>query len=366
MAQARKDPRTGQVVLYDDNGRPLGGSTGEVPFSDRSISDISLEEAMQQNVPQPKQPSQAATLKGLAKDYALNKAKSYALDKGASLFASEATPAALSSLGPTVGAASGAGVGSGITGVAGLDTIVPAATTTTGAAGAGAGLTGGVGMGGITAGAYTGYQQLKGAQNIGKGEDLDWQQQAALALPTFGLSLLYNPAKKFFGFGGQSTHQEEKLRNDLAKRGINVANAGVKEWELNDKFKQTRNEADLTAKDIINSAQLYDKIPNYAALSTAQKEAIANEALKNKLVREHHGTIQINPNDAFNKFAASQVAAPVAAPTTGGGGQRRAQKKAPEKKEKQVPLLKSLIPEGMVAPNYEKNPTQLFSNPYLK
>ena len=62
---------------------------------------------------------------------------------------------------------------------------------------AGMGLTGGafgsaLGLAGLGAGAYLGYQGIKGIGNAINGEDLDLQQQAALALPTFGLSFLSN------------------------------------------------------------------------------------------------------------------------------------------------------------------------------
>ena len=65
---------------------------------------------------------------------------------------------------------------------------------------------------GVAAGAYTGYQQLKGAQNILKGGDLNTQQQVALALPTFGASLLYNPVKKMLGIGHGKNYYDHQAR----------------------------------------------------------------------------------------------------------------------------------------------------------
>jgi hypothetical protein len=69
---------------------------------------------------------------------------------------------------------------------------------------------------GIAAGAYTGFQQAKGVYDAFKGEDLDWQQQAALALPTFGASFLYNPVKDLFDSGkGKDQLARDEYRSQL-------------------------------------------------------------------------------------------------------------------------------------------------------
>lgn len=221
---------------------------------------------------------------------------------------------------------------------------------------------GGPGMGGIMAGAYTGYQQAKGAQAALKGENMSLTQQAALALPTFGASFLYNPLKKAFGFGGQSTHQEEKLRQQLAEQGINVNNAGVKEWELNEKFKQSRNEADLTGKDIINSAKLY-QLQGYKDASEQKRLAIADEALKQNLVREHHGTMDFGTNAAFEEFVKNQLAAKE---SSGNQTDRRVQSEnKKERKRAQVDQVLSLNAQPTQAPRYDINLSDIYKNPYL-
>ncbi len=84
--------------------------------------------------------------------------------------------------------------------LAGVYDGLPAVGANAGGAAApvtGMGLTGGafgsaLGLAGLGAGAYLGYQGIKGIGNAINGEDLDLQQQAALALPTFGLSFLSN------------------------------------------------------------------------------------------------------------------------------------------------------------------------------
>lgn len=65
---------------------------------------------------------------------------------------------------------------------------------------------GGAGLGasllpaaGIAAGALTGGLQGKGLYDVAKGDRMNIGSQAALALPTFGASFLYNPVKKMFG-----------------------------------------------------------------------------------------------------------------------------------------------------------------------
>lgn len=67
---------------------------------------------------------------------------------------------------------------------------------------------------GYAAGAATGYNQLKGLSEIASNEPLTVGESAALALPTFGASLLYNPARKAFGSkkGADQVHRD-KLRD---------------------------------------------------------------------------------------------------------------------------------------------------------
>lgn len=65
---------------------------------------------------------------------------------------------------------------------------------------------------------------------------------------------------------------------------------------VNNKFTNSRNESDLTGKDIWGYSAFFDKYGNdwLGKFSPQQREAIANKALQRGAVREHHGTIDIN------------------------------------------------------------------------
>ena len=116
-------------------------------------------------------------------------------------------------------------------------------------------------------------------------------------------------ARGFFR-GPSRTKKEQKDREKLAKMGIVVDNAGVKEWELNEKFKDSRDEGTLTGGDIKNAASLYLRYgKDYSNLSNSQRAAIAQLALDRKLVREHKGRIDIAYDDEFDKAARALMVA---------------------------------------------------------
>lgn len=70
------------------------------------------------------------------------------------------------------------------------------------------------------AGAYTGYQQLKGVGDVAENKPMSLQEQAALALPTFGLSLAYNPVRKYFGSTkGKDQLARDEVRGEAQKSG---------------------------------------------------------------------------------------------------------------------------------------------------
>lgn len=74
---------------------------------------------------------------------------------------------------------------------------------------------------GYAAGAYVGGQQASGVMDAFKGKDLSFQQQAALSLPTFGASFLYNPAKKMFGSGKDGDQlARDSVRSSLLEKGF--------------------------------------------------------------------------------------------------------------------------------------------------
>lgn len=174
-----------------------------------------------------------------------------------------------------------------------------------------------------------------------------------------GIGLLGNA----LGIGHKSaTKLEEKHRQALADRGIIVPNSDIKEWENNAKFADSRNEADLTGKDIIHAAQLYD-IPGYAKANASTQEAIANEALKQKLIREEHGQIDVTHNAGFDEFVKNQLAAKPEATTT--PRPTTTSNNSEKKKEKKTKLDLSQIAPVTEAPRYDINLNSIYRNPYL-
>jgi hypothetical protein len=65
---------------------------------------------------------------------------------------------------------------------------------------------------------------------------------------------------------------------------------------VNNKFANSRNESDLTARDIWGYSTFFEKFGNdwLGKMNEKQREAIANKALQRGAVREHHGTVDIN------------------------------------------------------------------------
>lgn len=184
---------------------------------------------------------------------------------------------------------------------------------------------GGVGLGGIAAGGYTGYQQAKGVQAAAQGKNLSTQQQAALALPTFGTSFLVNPVRSLWD---KNAWQTEGKRIAAAKKsgteipdslsGATQLTGGRSKADLmnkaaapdfvgydptgqwtNNKFSQSRNESDLQPEDIWGSAAFFEKFGNdwLKKFSESQRAAIAQQALKSGAVTEHKGTIDVDWNN---------------------------------------------------------------------
>jgi hypothetical protein len=173
---------------------------------------------------------------------------------------------------------------------------------------------------------------------------------------------------------GSSTHWEEKYRQELADKGVVIPNSGQKEWELNEKFKQSRNESDLTGRDIIHASKFYD-IPGYDKLSPDKQEAIANEALKQGLIREHHGGIEVGMNEAYQKFIDTTLAGGgTAKPKQGNREEAHKQVAAPKKVQKKKPKvsLEEINPyldaPATMAPRYDLQAIDYsshYKNPYL-
>lgn len=224
------------------------------------------------------------------------------------------------------------------------------------------------------AGAYGLYDLSQNRKRIGTGKG--YLQGAAsgagigfsLAGPVgagvgAGLGLLGNA----LGIGHESrTKGEEKQRKALAEQGLMVPNSDIKEWENNEKFRQSRQESDLTGKDILHASDFYAKIPGYAELDAAKQEAITSKALELGLIREQLGKINLGDSAEFADFLKTQLAQP----ETGGevrvdtSGIRAEEKKA-RKKQKVQALLSDLNPQLTQGPRYDINPGELINNPYL-
>jgi len=151
-----------------------------------------------------------------------------------------------------------------------------------------------------------------------------------------------------FGIGGESrTKVEEERRQALADQGITVPNYDQKEWELNEAFKGSRNEADLKGGDIENAAQFYG-IQGYSGADQAKKEAIAQEAINQGLIREHHGTIDLSMTPEYQKYLEEQLAVPTS--TGGGGGVDTRRMEAEAKKQRKKQVLASILPDITATP----------------
>lgn len=195
--------------------------------------------------------------------------------------------------------------------------------------------------------------------------------------------------------GGNRTEREDERRGNLAKQGINLYN-GDKGWEekynavinpnfakdfvgaddkgnwVNNKFASTRDESALTGRDIDKYAawsEMFGDKWNKASDDIRYK--IGDEAVKRGLLREHHGTLDVNSNDEFNNFASSLLDTPTAKPTQ--QGQRRDTRgispRKEDPKERRVASRKPAPPVNLDAilprisqpepfVNYDNEPTQ--------
>lgn len=74
----------------------------------------------------------------------------------------------------------------------------------------------------IGLGALGTYQGVKGLENVARNKPMNFGQNLALAFPSGGLSLLYNPMRKMFGVGkaGKETQARKSDLDSLADRGV--------------------------------------------------------------------------------------------------------------------------------------------------
>lgn len=170
-------------------------------------------------------------------------------------------------------------------------------------------------------------------------------------------------AANALGIGAKSrTKVEEDRRGRLSEAGITVPFSDVKEWESNEAFRQSRNEADLKGGDIENAAAFYE-IQGYKDLDQALKEEIAQEAINKGLIREHHGTIDLSMTPEYQEYLKSKFPGE----STGSGTNARAQAEAKKNRKRKIvsdmfPEINASVTQG---PRYDTNPGNLINNPYL-
>lgn len=185
------------------------------------------------------------------------------------------------------------------------------------------------GAGAVAGGAYTGYQQATGLNDFAQGNKLDAQQKVALALPTFGASLVSDQIQDALGFGdsdkfkteynrtkalqdkgvkwfGQMAEpksgrsKEELLNKSVAPDFVGKTEDGT--W-VNNKFSQSRNVADLKPEDTWGYAAHGELLGNaYQEATGDQRWDYNNRLLQEGLLDEHHGTI-----DYKDKERAQQI-----------------------------------------------------------
>lgn len=193
---------------------------------------------------------------------------------------------------------------------------------------------------GIAAGAYTGAQQLKGLQQAYHGGKLDFKEQAALALPTFGASLLFNhvpglthvstketEAKNWGGLADQhvtGAAQAFAMNHPEGDTGVwqTGPNAG-KKWNFDDALAQAKT-------DPTQFAQVYGNYKTFGndwnTYTPQQQTAITKGIIDAGLYNSKKGDIHISDEDAARTIKDKVLAGvnTLPAPTGQTPGQQRA------------------------------------------
>lgn len=175
---------------------------------------------------------------------------------------------------------------------------------------------------GLAAGAYTGKEQFTGLKNFAEGEDLSITQKAALALPTFGLSLFSDQLSDLFGLSSDKWKTEGKRIKKLREKGVDIPDSPTGadkltrgrstdelirkdyaadyvgspkqgDW-VNNKFATSRDEKDLKAEDIWGYSAFAEHDPDWYKKSEEERRSTAQKALDSGAVDEHHGTVDID------------------------------------------------------------------------
>lgn len=166
--------------------------------------------------------------------------------------------------------------------------------------------------------------------NFGDKDRYKTEYKRAQALRDKGINWQYNANEPTSGRSKAELIAEEQAKIDAGGYG-------------NTKFAASRNEADLLGKDISGYAAFAEKYgEKYANASQSAKDAIADEYLKAKAVREHHGTIDITSSPDLDKQAEQILGAPPTAEAKSSSPTGGDEKKKEEKKKKKGPGLADL------------------------
>lgn len=180
------------------------------------------------------------------------------------------------------------------------------------------------------AGTYGMYDLLKNKKHGAKGAKQGAVSGAGIGytvggLPGAGIGAVIGGTAGYFGnFGDNNRFQDEAERAELLRaQGIpwnynmQMPTKGRSKEELiqealaagrDPTFARTRDESALSPVDITGYAAFGEKLGgDYSRASQAIKEAIAQRALQNKAVREHHGTIDVNWTPELEEFAKQQL-----------------------------------------------------------
>lgn len=161
--------------------------------------------------------------------------------------------------------------------------------------------------------------------------------------------------------GGSRTF-DEMQRNDLAADHVGFDSSG--QW-VNNKFNQSRDVADLRPEDIWGYSAFGEKFgKEYYLTSEENRRKIAQKALDDNLIKEHHGTIDIKDSDELKGYweglmgrgEAPTEAAPAAQP------QAVAVAPAPSGLGKSQPAWQGVMPNIQQGDQSSEEVKQLFAD----
>lgn len=228
---------------------------------------------------------------------------------------------------------------------------------------------------------------LFGAYQANRGLNAVKAGKPGVAATAGGLGLGVGTAPFFAGaaklFGKSKTETEDNRRDELAKQGINTFqfNPGMEEkynavvrpdlapdfvgfdkdgnW-VNNKFASTRDESSLTGRDIDKYAvfsELFGK--DWANSTDENRWKVGDEAVKRGLLREHHGTLDVNADQGLLDFGKSLLAAPAAAT----GGKKSGTVLTPDKPKRKKQRPARDIPDSEFQPVGEPKPPRYAYTP---